>query len=93
MTAKNFTQCLADNSQIDITETGGDLIELDDSSNSITKITALKNGVDLECYELIELDDENKKYLDDTSYTAVGSNGTILFTKDHKIYCGEFIEN
>lgn len=93
MAAKDFTACLKSGSTINITDTDGSLKEVDDSNNDITTITALKNGVDLECYELIEADD-NGNYLDGKTPTSIaaGTNGRVVFSQDHKIYCNTFIE-
>lgn len=98
MAAKNFMECFKSGSNIDISETeSGILREVsDDGTTNIEKITALKDGIDLECAELIECEDDGT-YLDGSSLTDLtsktsGSNGIIVCTSDHKIYCHQFIE-
>lgn len=91
---KNITDCFKLNSTIDISDVeNGELDEVDTNGESITKITALKDGAKLECFELIETDNVSNRYLDDKVPTTITGNNRIVFTKDHKIYCGEFIED
>lgn len=86
MPKKDIMNCFEPNSTINIADTGGELIE------GLSQITALAGGINLKCDELIETADDGS-YEDGATPTSITGNNRIVFTKTHKVYCGEFIEN